>query len=192
MRKYIYILPIAILPLLNACTGTLDNSPSLNKRAFEISLSEMRELAGKESASSDSALVQANMSQEELLASLDTETQTLWQNHKKADTQFDVRANIVQQTVNKARGSAFGSERWSVAQVSLSRLDRLRAASVSSLNEIDAMIFATLDNRSDLAASNQAAGDNRLSALLQVQKMIETDVSVQSRYIERLNNILAQ
>lgn len=190
MRKY--ILSVAILPLLSACTGTLVDPPSLNKRAFEISLSEMRELAGKESGASDSVLSQGDLNREDLLAQLDQETRALWQKHTQADTMFSKRADATQQIVSKARGSAFGSEKWSVAQVALSRLDRFRADSVNSLNDIDAMVFAKLESRSFIANSDQSSADNGLSALLQLQKMIETDVSVQSRYITSLNDLLAQ
>ncbi len=187
-----YILSGAIFLMLGACTGTLVDGPSLNKRPFEISLSEMRELAGKESALGDSTLTSGDLDIDDLLSQLGNETRTLWQDHKRADEQFSKRADNIAASVNNARGSAFGSERWSVAQMSLSRLDRLRAPSLTSLTKVDALVFTALESQNNATGANQTDEGEPLSALLQLQKMMETDVLVQSRYLDGLNNILAQ
>lgn len=171
----------ALIFALSACGGTLADAPSLNKRAFEISLEEMRSQASK-GITSDSIVTSNNIDRNSIGLSLDEDAKTIWQDHIKADANFASQSSNAQAKVRKAQSASFGSDNWSIAQVEISRLDRARAPSLKSLGALDKIIFARLENK--------AANEN-VEILLQLQKYVQSDVETQSRFLDNLSNSLA-
>ena len=173
---------LASLLTLSACGGTLVDAPLLNKRAFEISLEEMRAQANQGFTQDDSVLTPNDLNRNSISLGLDDDAQKIWQDHNKADTDFAVQSSAAQATVRKAQGAAFGSDNWSIAQVEISRLDRARASSLKSLTALDKIIFASLENK---------AANANVDRLLQLQKFVQSDVETQNRFIDNLSNALA-
>lgn len=184
-KKSFSILLVFSLALC-ACGGTLADAPSLNKRAFEITLEEMRAQAN-EGITIDSALASDNMDRNTIGLSVGDDAKIIWQAHQKADADFISQSSEAQSVVRKARGASFGSDNWSIAQVEISRLDRARAPSLKSLGELDKIIFARLENK----ASNENIADENIDRLLQLQKFVQSDVETQSRFLDTLSDSLA-
>ncbi len=183
---------LMIFSIVSGCAGTLVDPPSLNKRPFEITLEEMRAQAKSENITKNPFQVAQALSDDALMSRLDADIVALWKRHKQADAVFSKDKDNIRDKVNNARGAAFGSENWAAAQVVLSRLDRLRAPSVQILGQIDTRLIDMLDNRSAIEESNRASYDEGLANLAQLQERIASDVTKQSRFIERLDQNLAQ
>lgn len=172
---------------ISGCAGTLIEAPSLNKRAFEISLEEMRSQADGDNMASDSIVIVGRETPEAVLPKLDNESRLLWRQHKKADGDFETQSQTAQAAVRKAGSAGFGGDSWAEAHVALSRLDRTRSPSLTSLSEIDAQIFKRLEN-----SGNDRNDDELLKALLQIQQYVEQDVLTQTQFIDALANGLAK
>lgn len=184
---YKAVAPLTLLLSLAACAGTLVDAPSLNKRAFEISLAEMRAQAGGNKNNTDSIVIIERATPAAILPKLDQESRGFWQLHKEADNNFNVQSTIAQSAVRRASGSDFGSDNWSLAHVALSRLDQTRSQSLTSLTKIDGKIFALLEN-----SLTDQSNSETLNALLQIQEYVESDVSTQTQFIVTLNNSLSK
>lgn len=180
-RAILYFAISASLSMLCACAGTLVDAPSLNKRAFEISLEEMRAQAGI-GANVDSIITSDNLDRNDIALGLDDEVEMIWKTHNKADSNFAAQSSNVQLSVRNALNTEFGSDNWSTAHVAISRLERTRALSLKSLSALDEIIFAKLDNK----APNQ-----NIDRLLQLQKLIQTDVETQNQFLNNLSSSLA-
>lgn len=172
---------------ISGCAGTLVDAPSLNKRAFEISLEEMRAQAGGESKDADSIVIIERATLAVILPKLDNESRLLWRQHKKADGDFETQSQTARAAVRKAGSAGFGGDNWAEAHVALSRLDRTRSLSLTSLSEIDAQIFKRLEN-----SVSDRNDDELLKALLQIQQYVEQDVLTQTQFIDALANSLAK
>ena len=167
---------------LCACAGTLADAPSLNKRAFEISLEEMRTQAREGMAHDESVAMPLNLPRHSVDIGLDDDVMMIWHDHKKADADFIAQSSIARAAVKKAQGSEFGSDNWSIAHVEISRLGRVRARSLKSLSALDKIIVAKLENKTVNA---------HVDRLLQLQKFVQSDVETQSLFVDNLSNALA-
>lgn len=184
--KYAALITLSLI--ITGCAGTLVDAPSLNKRAFEISLAEMRaQTSNSDKAISDSIVLVDETPISASLSLLSSDDRMLWDRHKKADSDFAAQSNIARATARKANGQGFGSENWSAAHVALSRLDRTRSPSLAALSAIDARVFDLLDN----SVSGQD-DDSDFTALLQIQKRMEFDVTTQTKFIDDVANSLAK
>lgn len=198
MSKASYFLLFILLPILlfiSGCSNALVDAPSLNKRPFEISLEEMRSQAGdkvenKNNIADAIAIERASIAA--LLPNIDAQMRDLYKQHENADSDFTVQANIAQSVVNRARGAAFGSDIWSEAQIAISRLDRARSPSLTSLNEIDEKIFALLDNALNDNIARDQSDAAQLTSLIQIQEYVVSDVTGQTQIIDNLANRLAK
>lgn len=177
-----HIMLLVSLLALSACGGTLVDAPSLNKRAFEISLEEMRAQASPDTIANDSILLSDTIDRNLIGNGLSDDAMEIWQSHNTADANFAAQSSKAQAIVRKAKGAAFGSDNWSIAQVEISRLERARAPSLKSLSALDKIIFTRLENKEANANIDQ---------LLQLQQFVQSDVKTQSRFIDNLSNALA-
>lgn len=177
-----YFLILVSFFIVSACTETLVDAPSLNKRAFELSLEEMRAQASSGISNNDSLLKSNNLDRNDIALALDDEAKKIWQTHNSADADFAARSNETQIIVRNAQRVGFGSDDWSLAHVEISKLNRARAPSLQSLSALDKIIFAQLENK----LTNQ-----HIDRLLQLQKFIQSDVEIQSQFLDNLSKSLA-
>lgn len=110
----------------------------------------------------------------------------LMDRHRSAIGEFDRNLPGVQEKVAAAAGASVGDEAWVVAQMHLSRLDKIRDRSLEILGDVDLLAVAAQDAES-------AGQGERISALVMpYQEQVANDVARQNAEIEALAAMLPQ
>lgn len=154
--------------LLNACSTTEGQFPSLERRPYEsnapVSVPE---------TASDVVL--------ELPQQLQAKVDSLTQRHAAAQDDFQRKLPVVQALASRAAGSAPGTESWVNAHLQLSRLDQSRADSIAVVREFDSLI------------AEQGKADSTLVPLLsKAQQPVSEMIAEQNAEIDRLSRLIGE
>lgn len=174
LTKTIAVL-LALPPLFFAagCSAPAGGFPSLAKRPFELA-----QPAGPvEEPVTAPAILPREM---------EMRLGGLMDRHRSAIGEFDRNLPGVQEKVAAAAGASVGDEAWVVAQMHLSRLDKIRDRSLEILGDVDLLAVAAQDAES-------AGQGERISALVMpYQEQVANDVARQNAEIEALAAMLPQ
>ncbi|MEE9434493.1 MAG: hypothetical protein V3V15_09670 [Sphingorhabdus sp.] len=167
------IFPALIAGSVAGCASSPDATfPSLAKRPYEDEdpMASTRGVKAPQPAS--------------LPASLASEIAALESRAKKANSSFRALLPAVQTKAAAARRAGQGSDRWTDAQISLSRLDRSRADAVAALAELDQLLLGQLDDA-------LSSGSPSYAPLMKpAQTRITAIVNAQNAEIDRLFGII--
>ena len=158
----------AIMAVFSAgCTSTGADYPSLAIRDAERISAEVPAPTLPEAA-------------EPIPASILAEVKAALAKAERAHANFTARTPAVRNTIEAARGSAVGSDRWAGAQVALSELDSLRASTAIALGELDLLYAA------------RAVELERRDAIAEVRDDLTTILARQDAVLASLKPILSQ
>ena len=161
---------------LSACATAGGNAPSLAKRGYELSDSDIQRLLEGEVGVIDPAPPQAIA----LPPAEEAKAAAAYADHLRGQAAFQERVARTEQRVNAARGTAPESEAWIEAQMAVSRLDSARAPSVGALGALDSLYLDVIDSLGlEQALSIQPRRDK-----------VAEDVAYQSRVVAALSGVL--
>ena len=157
---------------LAGCAAQEGNFPSLSKRPFE----KQDTAIAAPPPSTPIALA--------LPADVAAKVDKLMARHAKAANAFSVALPAMRALANGAAGSPVGSEAWVNAQEQLSRLDKVRADSVTVQGELDQLIM----EQNDIASKTDAP--SLIELLSPYQSDVAAAVVAQTAEIERMATML--
>ncbi len=166
------VLSLIFAALLQGCSTTGGEFPSLSRRPFE---------SGTPIEAPIVAPVPVASSLPEPYAG---QIGVLRARHNKAASQFAALLPGARQTAAAAAGSAVGSEAWVNAHVIVSRLDHARADSPASLADLDNLVATRFD------AEAKGAFPLIMPLLTPVQSNIAASVAAQNAEIQRLSVLI--
>jgi hypothetical protein len=172
--KRTFLSPMLCVLFLSGCSTPEGAFPSLAKRPFETEVPVA------------APAPPPVMTAETLPDDIADKVQSLLKRHEKAQAAFDKDLPSIRGIASKAAGSEIGGENWVSAQTQLSRLDKVRADSVTVQGEMDILVTTITNGETNENTSGI------INVLTEYQMQLGKAVDKQTDEIDRLSKLIGE